>query len=76
MHFDGTSRAHSVSQGDNEIFYNLIKSFKKKTGISCILNTSLNIDEPICETAEDAILTFLKSNLDYLIINKCVIRKK
>ncbi len=76
VHFDGTSRAHSVSQGDNEIFYNLIKSFKKKTGISCILNTSLNIDEPICETAEDAILTFLKSNLDYLIINKCVIRKK
>ncbi len=75
VHIDGTSRAHSVSRKDNEIFYKLIKSFKKKTGISCILNTSLNINEPICEKPEDAILTFLKSNLDYLIINKTIIRK-
>jgi carbamoyltransferase len=76
VHIDGTSRAHSVLKKDNEIFYKLIKLFKKKTGIACILNTSFNVDEPICETIEDAINTFLKSNLEFLYVNKNLITKK
>ncbi len=76
VHVDGSSRAHTVREKDNQIFYKLIKSFKNKTGICCILNTSLNINEPICETIEDALKTFLNSNLEYLIINKNLITKK
>ena len=76
VHVDGTSRAHSVSVNDNKLFYDLIKSFKNKTGIYCLLNTSFNIDEPICETPEDAISTFLRSNLEYLIIDKNILTKK
>ena len=76
VHVDGTSRAHSVLKEDNELFYNLIKSFKNKTDICCLLNTSFNIDEPICETIEDAMKTFLKSNLSYLILNNYLITKK
>ncbi len=76
VHVDGTSRAHSVKKNDNKLFYELIKSFKKKTGVSCLLNTSFNIDEPICETPENAISTFLRSNLDYLILENKVISKK
>ena len=76
VHIDGTSRAHSVSKNENQLFYELIKSFKKKTGILCLLNTSLNIDEPICETIDDAIKTFLKSNLEYLLLNENLITKK
>ena len=75
VHIDGTSRVHSVSKKDNELFYRLIKSFKNKTNICCVLNTSFNIDEPICETIEDAINTFLKSNLEYLVLNKNLITK-
>ena len=76
VHIDGTSRVHSVLKKDNKIFYELIKLFKKKTGIACILNTSLNVDEPICETIEDAIILFLKSNLEFLYVNKNLITKK
>ena len=76
VHIDGTSRAHSVSKNENQLFYELIKSFKNKTGILCLLNTSLNIDEPICETIDDAIKTFLKSNLEYLLLNENLITKK
>ena len=76
VHIDGTSRAHSVFKKDNEIFYNLLKSFKNKTGIFCLLNTSFNIDEPICESIDDALNTFLKSNLEYLFLNKNLITKK
>ncbi len=76
VHVDGTSRAHSVLKKDNKVFYDLIKSFKNKTGIYCLLNTSLNIDEPICETIDDAINTFLKSNLEFLFLNKNLITKK
>ena len=76
VHVDGTSRVQSVSVNDNKLFYDLIKSFKNKTGIYCLLNTSFNIDEPICESPDDAISTFLRSNLEYLIINKNILTKK
>lgn len=75
VHVDGTSRAHSVLKNDNELFYELIKMFKKKTGTACLLNTSFNIDEPICESIEDAINTFLRSNLEFLYLNKNLIIK-
>ena len=76
VHVDGTSRAHNVTKKDNELFYELTNLFKKKTGIACLLNTSFNIDEPICETIDDAINTFLKSNLEFLYVNKNLITKK
>lgn len=54
-HIDGTSRMQTVRPGQCPIFYNLIQEFGKKSGIYCVLNTSLNImGEPIVETIQDA----------------------
>ena len=43
LHYDGTSRVQTVSKNDNEGFYELLKAWKKATGCSILLNTSLNI---------------------------------
>ena len=43
VHKDGTSRVHTVSEKDNPGFYNLLKTWKDKTGCPMLLNTSLNI---------------------------------
>ena len=54
-HFDGTSRMQTVSETQNPLFHQLIKAVGEKTGLYCVLNTSLNVmGEPIAETLDDA----------------------
>ena len=43
IHCDGTSRVQTVNKNDHEGVYNLLKSWKAKTGCPMLLNTSLNI---------------------------------
>lgn len=54
-HVDGTCRFQGVRQRQNPLFHELLQAFGKKTGLFCLLNTSLNImGEPIVESLEDA----------------------
>ena len=46
----------------------LISKFGEKSGVPILLNTSLNIQEPIVNSPQDAINTFLNSNVDVLVI--------
>ena len=76
-HVDGTARVQTVNKKQNEIFYNLIKEFKKITGIGCILNTSFNnAGEPIVETPIDAILGILNMDMDYLVLGNRILEAK
>lgn len=70
IHIDGTARVQSVSE-DNHEFYKLITEFNKLSGLPILLNTSFNIihGEPIVETPYDALNSFSKSKLDYLILD-------
>lgn len=65
-HKDGTARVQTVNEKQNKNYYNLIKSFYKKSGVPILLNTSFNDREPIVETPEHAISCFLNTNIDYL----------
>lgn len=76
VHIDGTSRYQSVTEFNNPKFYELINQFYKLTDIPVLLNTSFNgPEEPIVETPENAINTFLKRNLDFLVLENFVISK-
>jgi len=55
IHHDGTSRVQTVNKTDNPGFYQLLKTWKEKTGCPMLLNTSLNIKgEPIVNDSLDA----------------------
>jgi len=76
VHIDRTARIQTVNK-DNNLFYDLLISFEKKTGIPALLNTSLNdAGESIVESPRDALNMFCKSKIDYLIINNYLIWKK
>ena len=73
---DKTGRVQIVSNELNLKYYKLIKEFKKKTGISAVLNTSFNIHgKPIVYSPKDAIIAFKNSGLEYLVINNFMIKK-
>jgi len=66
VHHNGTARLQTVTEDDNEWYYNFIKKWHAKSGVPIVLNTSFNDREPICETAEHAVNCFLRTNIDYL----------
>ena len=74
-HIDGTARIQTINKNFNEKYYNLINQFYKITGIPMLLNTSFNCQEPIVESPEDAVNTFVNTNLDILVINDWIIKK-
>lgn len=77
VHVDGTARVQTVTKEANGVYYDLIKEFKKQTGIPILINTSFNIKgEPIAETPEDAVACFLKTGIDILVIGKNIVFKK
>lgn len=76
-HIDHSARHQSVTNETNPKFYKLIDSFYKKTNIPVLLNTSFNgPKEPIVESPENAIKTFLECNLDLLVVENFVFYKK
>jgi len=76
VHIDGTCRPQSLNRKQNEIVYDALTLFKQKTGVPVFLNTSFNLNhEPLVETPENAINTFLESELDCLLIENCLILK-
>ena len=77
VHVDGTTRLQTVTAEDNGRYYDLIKEYKRLTGIPVILNTSFNLaGEPIVETPRDALDSFLRTDIDYLIIEDFIVQKK
>ncbi len=76
VHADDTCRIQTVNKSDNPLYYDLIHTFYKLTGIPCILNTSLNTKiEPIVEHPKQAIHDLLTTSMDYLVIGNYLIKK-
>ena len=75
VHVDGTSRIQTVTKEFNKIYYNFLMKFYEQTDCPALLNTSLNIKEPIVESPINALNTFLQSDVKTFIIGKIIIRK-
>jgi carbamoyltransferase len=77
IHIDGTARAQFVSREDNEKYYRLLKKVKDLTGFGIIINTSFNKHgRTIVETPHDAIIDFLDTDMDYVVIEGLLITRK
>jgi hypothetical protein len=75
VHEDGTSRIQAVRREANPRFHRLISAFQRRTGVPMVLNTSFNDSEPIVCSPRDAIGTFLKTEIDYLVLEDFVVGK-
>ena len=72
-HVDGTGRLQTVDKNVSPRYYALIDTFRKKTGVPILLNTSFNENEPIVNTPEEALDCFLRTKMDMLVLENCVI---
>jgi carbamoyltransferase len=68
-HVNGSARLQTVSEQDNPDFHRLLKAVGKTTGREMVLNTSFNVKgQPIVNTPEEAIETFLGTGIEFLFL--------
>jgi carbamoyltransferase len=76
VHVDGSSRVQTVSEKENKKFYKLINEFYKISNCPILINTSLNINEPIAQSPSDAFYSFSQSKTECIVLNNWLIEKK
>jgi len=75
-HVDFSARIQSVSKDTNPRYWQLIDTFRKKTGYGVIVNTSFNVrGEPIVCTPDDAFRCFMRTEMDYLVMGNYLFDK-
>ena len=75
-HLDYSARVQTVHQDTNPRYYALLKAFEAKTGHAVLVNTSFNVrGEPIVSTPEDAYRCFMRTEMDVLVLENCVLLK-
>ena len=75
-HVDMSARVQTVDRENSPRFYDLIKAFGERTGDPVVINTSFNVrGEPIVCTPEDAFRCFMRTGMDYLVIENFVLAK-
>ncbi len=73
-HIDGSARIQTVNSTTNRRFNLLLEEFFRRTGCPVILNTSFNLrGEPIVCTPYDALLCFMRSQIDLLVVEDFVL---
>ena len=76
-HVDYSARIQSVRKDTNPLYWEIIEAFRKKTGCPVIVNTSFNVrGEPIVCTPEDSYRCFMRTAMDYLVLETCVLDKE
>ena len=75
-HVDYSARIQTVHEETNPGLYGLLKAFDERTGCAVLVNTSFNVrGEPIVNTPEDAYRCFMRTGMDYLVIENYLLTK-
>lgn len=77
IHIDGTTRPQICCVEDNPLFHALLMAYGERSGLAALLNTSLNLSGlPLCAGAPEALALFWSCDVDTLVINDWIIRKR
>ena len=75
-HVDYSARVQTVHADTNPEFHRIISAFEKLTGCAVVVNTSFNVrGEPIVCTPDDAYLCFMRTDMDLLVVEDCLVWK-
>ena len=76
-HVDYSARVQTVHEETNPRYHALLKAFEHLTGCGVLVNTSFNVrGEPIVCTPTDAYRCFMRTEMDYLVVENFLLDKK
>lgn len=75
-HVDYSARVQTVRHDTNPLYWEIIEAFRQLTGCPVIVNTSFNVrGEPIVCSPEDSYRCFMRTEMDALVLETCVLEK-
>jgi len=75
-HVDYSARVQTVHQETHPRYHALLTAFDELTGCPVLVNTSFNVrGEPIVCTPEDAYRCFMRTEMDYLVLENFLLAK-
>ena len=76
-HVDYSARVQTVHAETNPRYHALLKAFEQLTGCGVLVNTSFNVrGEPIVCSPTDAYRCFMRTEMDYLVVENFFLDKK
>ena len=76
-HVNYSARVQTVHKETNHRYHALLSAFAERTGCPVVVNTSFNVrGEPIVCTPEDAYRCFMRTEMDYLVMENIVLDKR
>ena len=76
-HVDYSARIQTVRRELSPLYWEIIEAFRRKTDCPVIVNTSFNVrGEPIVCTPEDSYRCFMRTEMDALALETCVLEKE
>lgn len=76
-HIDYSARIQTVRQEESPAYHGLISAFDDLTGCPIVVNTSFNVrGEPIVCTPKDAYRCFMKTEMDFLVMEDILLDKR
>ncbi len=76
-HVDYSARIQTVRRETNPLYWEIIEAFRTKTGCPVVVNTSFNVrGEPIVCTPADSYRCFMRTEMDYLVLENFVLSKE
>ncbi len=76
-HVDYSARVQTVHEDTNPRYHALLQAFEELTGCGVLVNTSFNVrGEPIVCTPTDAYRCFMRTEMDYLVLENFFLDKK
>lgn len=76
-HVDYSARVQTVTSTTKPDYYQVLKEFEKLTGVGVIVNTSFNVrGEPIVCSPHDAYICFMRTDIDILVMENCILYKE
>ena len=73
---DFSARVQTIHRETNPRYHTLLQNVKSRSGTGIVVNTSFNVrgEPPVC-TPEDSYICFMRTEMDYLVINDCLFKK-
>lgn len=76
-HVDYSARVQTVGPVEKPDYHQLLREFETLTGEGVIVNTSFNVrGEPIVHAPQDAYACFMRTDIDVLVLENCILRKE
>ena len=76
-HVDYSARIQTVRRETNRLYWEIIAAFYRQTGCPVVVNTSFNVrGEPIVCTPEDSYRCFMRTEMDFLVLENFVLDKQ